>query len=147
MININIALKENKDYVGDALSILAHEVGHAYKGAAVPPPVSPPREGVTREQWIEEQMYFRFLDEAEAELMFAQVRREILDNGGPDIPGPSSRDVDTAAIDAYNSYSAGNISREEARVKVADIINNPQGVWYRDYYPHYRKLSNNYFGN
>lgn len=144
---INMQIDAKGSDIRSLTRVLAHEIGHAYKGAAIPPPVTPPREGMTREQWIKEQMHYRFEDEAEGALMAMQVRHEILDNGGPDIGGVEDK-IGVAADYAYVYYRSGYISRQEARLAVANILDNdPQGGWYQYYYPTYRSLSNEYFSN
>ncbi|WP_280354149.1 hypothetical protein [Nocardia otitidiscaviarum] len=145
LINIDIAAKGDDLLLTD---ILAHEAGHARK-SDVPLSIKPPTKDMTREQWIDEHLYNSFVDEAEAELTSAQVRREISENGGPDIR-PSDGDGDSirfAVEVAYNSHASGMISRQEARLIIADSINHPHSFWYQKYYPFYQKLSDDYFGN
>ncbi|ONM50611.1 hypothetical protein [Nocardia donostiensis] len=141
IINISVDA-ENSDEMS-LVDIIAHEVGHAYHGALEPPPVTPPRTGMTRAQWIEDQMYHAFLDEAEAELVAAGIIQEIRNSKDPGMP--YIPDLDDVTGNTYNSYIGGNITREQARTKIADSINNPQGLWYKYYYPFYQKLSNHYF--
>ncbi|WP_282777684.1 MULTISPECIES: hypothetical protein [unclassified Nocardia] len=145
LINIDIAVKGDNLLLTD---YLAHEAGHARK-SDVTLSIKPPTKDMTREQWIDEHLYNAFVDEAEAELMSAQVRREISENGGPDIrPFDRGGDGIQFAVEvAYNSHASGAISRQEARLIIADSINHPNSFWYQEYYPFYQKLSDNYFGN
>ncbi|WP_157228776.1 hypothetical protein [Nocardia brevicatena] len=138
VINIDIGVRGNDK---ELAAILAHETGHARKSSeTVYHPGMPPQKGMSRVQWIKEQIYFSFLNEAAAQMVSAQVRQEILDNDGPDIP------LDDAAKGAYNSYIAGEISRQEARIKIADSMNNPRNGWYLYYYGFYQEKSKEYFG-
>lgn len=132
LINIDIAAKGDNLLLTD---IMAHEAGYARK-SDVPLSIRPPTKSMTREQWINEHLHNSFVDEAEAELTSAQVRREISENGGPDIRPFYSV-----------SYASGTISRQEARLIIADSINHPHSFWYQEYYPFYQKLSDDYFGN
>ncbi|MBF6180728.1 hypothetical protein [Nocardia otitidiscaviarum] len=144
LINIDITAKGGHLLLIDCL---AHEAGHARK-SDVPISIRPPTKDMTREQWIKEHLYDSFVDEAEAELMSAQVRREILDNGGPDIRHiDSDSDSMRFAVEiAYNRYASGDISRQEARLIIADSINHPETGWYQEYHPFFQKLSDDYFG-
>lgn len=131
------------------LATLAHEIGHAYKGAAVPPrpAVALLQRGMTREQWIDKMMELSLVDEAEALLMRAQVQREIVANGGPNILEGARAKYEDALDDAYYEYSIGRISRQEARLRIADNLNDPEGFWYKYYYPKIQNLSEFYFSS
>ncbi|MGW4720576.1 hypothetical protein [Nocardia sp. NPDC004260] len=143
LISIDSDLKGNDLRVTAAL---AHEIGHAYKGAAISQ-VTRPRKGMTRDQWIREQLYKEFIDEAEAALVAAQIRQELIDNGGTDAEiGDTGAGVFILTVEAYEAYASGKISRQEARSQIADtIMNDPTNGHYRSYYPRLKKLSYVYF--
>ncbi len=114
-----------------ATGTLAHEVGHARYG--LEPHVSRARR--TKEQWLRLNVDARLRGEGEAVLVNAQVRREILDNGGPDsgISGRYSREY----IEIYDRYARGELSRAQARSEIATLYGSERrstdGKHYGDY--------------
>lgn len=102
-----------------ATSVLAHEVGHAYPGR-VDFADSQPLPEDDYDSWLDRNMRRRRLSEADAELIAARARWEIMVNGGPDIGG-----VEDNAVRLYLATSADMMSREDAREK---MLENPD--WY-----------------
>lgn len=121
-----------------ATSILAHEVGHAYPGQFDPGPL-PPRPDEEYSSWLERNMQLRRLSEAESELVAAQVRWEILDEGGPDIGR-----VGNDAVALYLGVDADMLSRDEAREQMTEHLD-----WYSfDYYrSEHEKLWDRHFAD
>ncbi|WP_280416468.1 hypothetical protein [Nocardia carnea] len=93
-----------------ATAVLAHEVGHAYAPDEFDSEVDAPKPGEKYASWLARNMYGPLSGEAEAGLVSAQARKEILDNGGPDI-GNISKPV----IAAYEHLVDGEKTRDEMR--------------------------------
>ena len=97
---------------------LAHEAGHAgyTPGAYVPP------SGLTRQEYVDRNTANSLADEGEATLFNAQARREIMNNGGPDvgIAGAQSQQYSNT----YDQYAAGNLTRDQARSQIGQIFSN-----------------------
>jgi len=117
---------------------LAHESGHALYEAD---PYVPP-DGLTRQQYIDQNVNRNLKDEAEASLVNAQVRDEIQRAGGPDIGGSGQRAEDYQAI--YDKYP-NPADRDQARQEIADIfgsaevpsVKKPDGTPYSSYNDYY----------
>ncbi|MGW1739362.1 hypothetical protein ACWCPQ_11175 [Nocardia sp. NPDC001965] len=109
-----------------ATAILAHEVGHSYPGrfGAI---TDPPTPGEKYGPWLERNMRMRYLEEAEAGLSTARVRREILGNGGPDIGNISD---ETKSI--WAAELSGKLSHDGARDRLADELGRSPYQHYRD---------------
>ncbi|MFE9575270.1 hypothetical protein ACFYO1_02705 [Nocardia sp. NPDC006044] len=112
---------------------LAHEVGHA-RLVEKHPGLEDLfyREGMTRIEWVQAQYRCQIRSEGEAELTALDVRKEILNNGGPDIyPDYNYGDV-------YERYEHGYISRHVARGEIAKYLGartvNTTGETYTQYY-------------
>lgn len=131
-IIINKDLKsEPQELVGH----LAHEVGHASKGESVK--IYPPKEGLTKEEWIKAALRNDFLDEADAQIFKFGVVREILAN--PGLAAPQALLGGTMQLLQYNYYTGGFYphgivpSREQLRHDIAETMFD--GRWYDYYYP------------
>jgi type VI secretion system secreted protein VgrG len=70
-----------KAHPNQVVQTLAHESGHA---RYTPDPYVPP-DGLTRDQYVQRNADRNLKDEGEATMTNAQVRQEILKDGGPDI--------------------------------------------------------------
>jgi hypothetical protein len=112
---------------------LAHESAHALHG---PTTFHPPTAGMTRDQFIQQNLRENMLDEANSQFNEAAVRQEVIGNGGPDTGVSGTQSADYQRI--YNDFHAGNITREQAVGQMADIFPNETtgttGQTYRDYY-------------
>lgn len=112
---------------------LAHESGHALY---TPDPYVPP-DGLTKDQYVKQNLDRSLKDEGEATLMNAQVRNEINSNGGPDVGIAGAKPDDYANIAAQNHDYA---DRDKARQDIGDIFadnehtSTPPNPTYRDYY-------------
>jgi type VI secretion system secreted protein VgrG len=97
---------------------LAHEAGHAgyTPGAYVPP------SGLTRQEYIDRNAANNLADEGEATLFNAQARREIMNNGGPDIGIAGAQSQQYA--NTYDQYAAGNLTRDQARTQIGQTFAN-----------------------
>ena len=74
----------------------------------------------------------RRLAEADAELVAAQVRWEIMDDGGPDIGV-----IDDIAVRLHLANDVGTLSRDEARERMAEHLD---GFSFDYYQTEYEKL-------
>ncbi|MGO4613371.1 hypothetical protein AB4305_04285 [Nocardia sp. 2YAB30] len=121
----------NPDGKNDPLLItaeLAHETGHATAGSEYIYSITDPGPGEDYRQWYDKNLYKAYQDESNAGLMTAKVRREILDNGGPDIDH-----IDDITKTSYDAYAAGDLTRQAAVDLLADHLRDHPGG-YRDYY-------------
>jgi hypothetical protein len=118
-----------------AVQSLAHESGHALY--ALEPEV--PMAGLTREQYIQQNLDRHLRDEGEATLMNAQVRNEINGNGGPDI-GMAGNPANSANYSNIASQNQDYADRANARQQVGSVYadgehtSTPPNPSYRDYY-------------
>ncbi len=135
IIVIDPAMKGNPNAIAGTL---AHETGHAlYEPNAYVPP-----DGLTRQQYIDQNVNNNLLDEAEASLTQAQIRQEIQNAGGPDIGGSGQQAAQYQSI--YEKYP-NPADRETARQEVADIFGSaevpsvpkPDGTQYGSYNDYY----------
>jgi hypothetical protein len=141
---------------GSSAGVLAHELGHA-TGVQIDTTADLPRPGESFRDWIERQLRRMFTNEAEANLVRARARHEILVNAGIDIDARQIRDREgvvrlvvgnTFENDTYARVVRGEITLEQARKLVTDHLMEDfeqayednfedHGVWYRDYSAHY----------
>lgn len=124
----------NPDGKNDPLlitAILAHETGHATAGPEYTYSPTAPQPGEDYWQWYEKNLYTAYQGESDAGLTTAQVRREILDNNGPDIDN-----IDDVTKAAYDRYRADDLARPAAVDLLADHLRDHPGV-YRDIYGKY----------
>ncbi|MEU7764391.1 hypothetical protein AB0B25_04630 [Nocardia sp. NPDC049190] len=98
-----------------ATAILAHEAGHATADPEYIATITAPQPGENYSQWYEEQLYGLNRGEAHAGLTTAQVRLEILGNGGPDIDN-----IDDITKSTYDRYAAGDLTWQAAVDLLAD---------------------------
>jgi uncharacterized Zn-binding protein involved in type VI secretion len=121
---------------GNAPSIvqsLSHESGHAMY--TLPPQT--PTTGLTRDQYVSQNTQNNLDDEGEATLTNAQVRQEILDNGGEDIGIAGTQTP--AYQQSYQDYQTHG-DRQRARREIGNIFadnehpSNDVTHTYRDYY-------------
>jgi type VI secretion system secreted protein VgrG len=131
---LEIVIDESeKGNAGRIVQTLAHEKGHAlYKVDPYVPPT-----GLTKENYVKENVKRHLKDEGEATLSNLEVRDEILSCGGPDIGvgGTKAKQYEHA----YKEYrSIGD--REKAREVIGDFFadgerpsTNPD-MNYREYY-------------
>ncbi|MGW5387746.1 hypothetical protein [Nocardia sp. NPDC003963] len=126
------------------VAVLAHETRHAdpraYQGADVSP------EGKTREDWVKLKVMEQLRREGDAVLAEAEVRREILDDVGPEISVPRKY------VDIYEKFRRGDLSPDSARDAAAELygdeIMSSSKVPYRESYERmYRQLWDEEFGN
>lgn len=124
------------DDVG-TVAVLAHETRHAdpqaYQGADISP------DGKTREEWIKLKAMEQLRREGDAVLAEAEVRREILDDSGPEISVPRKY------VDIYEKFRQEDLSPESARDAAAEMygdeIMSSSRAPYREWYEKmYRKL-------
>jgi WXG100 family type VII secretion target len=116
--------RQNKQIViagGDTpeatLANLAHEMGHAEAGA---PPYHPPTPGMTRDEFVEQNVQEQLRNEGEAQLNAAIARDEIRQAGGPDTGIPGTQ---TAAYQAlYDGYKTGALSRQQTVNLMASVM-------------------------
>lgn len=117
----------------DQVRSLGHEAGHAEYDK---PPYHPPTDDMTRQEYIDQNVQEKLLDEGYAQLNIATVRDEINQNGGPDVGISGSQTDDYQAV--YEQYKNGDISRDEAVSQMADLMGNETTSNthepYRDYY-------------
>ena len=105
---------------GDANAVaqtLAHESGHA---RYTPDPYVPPT-GLTRDQYVQRNVDRSLKDEGEATMTNAQVRQEILKNGGPDIGIAGAQANQYARLAAQ--YPDPN-DRDKAREAIGQVFAN-----------------------
>jgi uncharacterized Zn-binding protein involved in type VI secretion len=121
---------------GNAPSIvqsLSHESGHAMY--TLPPQT--PTTGLTRDQYVSRNTQNNLDDEGEATLTNAQVRQEILNNGGEDIGIAGTQTP--AYQQSYQDYQTHG-DRQRARREIGNIFadnehpSNDVTHTYRDYY-------------
>jgi type VI secretion system secreted protein VgrG len=120
---------------------LAHESGHAMY--QLEPEI--PQGNLSRDDYVNQNVQRHLRDEGEATLTNAEVRREILNNGGPDIgiAGTHQNEYDNA----YQNYQQ-NGDRQAARDQIGNIFghgehpSNSTGEDYASYYGHH--YQNNY---
>jgi uncharacterized Zn-binding protein involved in type VI secretion len=91
----------------------AHEVGHA--AFEIPPEQF--TAGMSREQYVEQNVQNHKTDEGEADFMRLKARDEILENGGRE-----TNDGDVRNQQHYDDYKAGKISRDEAVSRMGEDI-------------------------
>jgi hypothetical protein len=100
-----------------AAATLAHEVGHA-KGPS--PNLPDPATAPNKQSYVDQAVDQAMLDEGHATLKNAEVRREILDNGGPDIGFPGDTRV-------QNGQLTGNgVKYDQIAQEVANGAKTPQ---------------------
>ncbi|MFI6310272.1 DUF6782 family putative metallopeptidase [Nocardia fusca] len=117
-----------KDYPMTTTAVLAHEVGHAYPGRVDTEALTPlPDEDY--DSWLDRNLRMRRLSEADAELVAAQVRWEIMDDGGPDIGV-----IDDIAVRLHLANDVGTLSRDEARERMAEHLDGSSFDYYRTEY-------------
>lgn len=108
----------------DIAQSLAHEIGHK--------DFSEPLDRSTRDTWVNGLLR----DEAAATIKNAQVRKEIMDNGGPDIGFPGIHAAQYEKI--TDQMLAGTITQEQALQQIATQFKTEQtsttGQTYEDYY-------------
>jgi WXG100 family type VII secretion target len=123
---------------GDTVEVtaggLAHEIGHA---ATPEPPYHDPA-GLTRDQYIDQNVQEQLRNEGEAQLNAAIARDEIGQAGGPDTGIPGSQTPAYQAV--YVEFKAGTITRTEAIERMANLMGNEStsntNENYRAYYGH-----------
>ena len=112
---------------------LAHEIGHAEAGE---PPYHPPTPGMTRDDFVEQNVQEQLRNEGEAQLNAATARDEIKAAGGPDTGIPGTQTNAYQAL--YDQYKAGLVTREQTVDLMADVMANEATSTtnqnYRDYY-------------
>jgi hypothetical protein len=119
----------------DMVRSISHETGHALEGA---PPYHPPTDSMTRQEYIDQNVREKLLGEGAAQLNGATARGEILSNGGPDIGISGSQTDDYQAV--YDSYSSGDINRQQAIDQMADLMaNETTGNTHQPYPEYYGK--------
>jgi RHS repeat-associated protein len=115
---------------------LSHEAGHAGYDFDNQQPVVQPTQGMTRDQFVDQNVDRHLYDEGVATMNNNRARDEILQNGGPDIgvAGAGQNDY----INTYNDYKAGNLSEQQAThqmgQRVGQEVTSTTGENYRDYY-------------
>ncbi len=97
---------------------LAHEAGHA--GYTEPPYVPPT--GLTRQEYIDRNTARNLGDEGEATLFNAQARREIMNNGGPDVGIAGAQSQQYSNV--YDQYANGTLTRDQARTQIGQVFAN-----------------------
>jgi len=112
---------------------LSHETGH---GMYTPDPYVPP-DGLTRQQYIDQNVARSLRDEGEATMTNSDVRREISNNGGPDI-GIAGAQPNTyqQIADRHPDPADRNQARTEIGNAYADgeHPSTTPGQTYRQYY-------------
>lgn len=116
----------------DAANSVAHESGHALN-----PPATVQPSGLTRAEFIKKNVDAELAGEGAATLYNAQVREEILANGGPDIGIPGKQSKTYTAI--YEDYKAGKLTKSEAEARIAEVYGARENTAYanqnyRQYY-------------
>lgn len=122
---------------------LAHETGHALYTTD---PYVPPQ-GLTREQYAAANANSDLKDEGEATLMNAQIRDEILDNGGEDIGIAGTQQSQYESI--YEDYQKDG-DRESARQRIGDAFadgENPSTDPSKTYRQYYEQTYLDYYDN
>jgi type VI secretion system secreted protein VgrG len=125
----------DKDNPESVVQSLAHESGHALYTLD---PYVPP-DGLTKEEYVAKNVNRNLKDEGEATMTNAEVRREILDNGGPDIGVAGSQSEKYKKI--AEKYPDPK-DRDKARQEIGDVFADGEtpsgsqnaGKTYRDYY-------------
>lgn len=115
---------------------VAHESGHALYTEEPYVPLTP---GMTKDEYVNQNTNRHLKDEGEATMTNAEVRKEILDNGGPDIGIAGSQAEDYAKIAEKYPDPA---DRDKARQEIGDLFADGEqpsgdenaGKSYRDYY-------------
>ena len=115
------------------VQVLAHEVGHAVAG---PPPFTPIG-SLSRDEFVEANTNAQLTGEGYATLYNAEIRAEILANGGPDIGVAGRQSADYISI--YEQVEAGTLTEAEAAEQIGQLfgsgeITSNTGENYRDYY-------------
>ncbi|WP_157181916.1 hypothetical protein [Nocardia testacea] len=131
------------------VSDLAHEVSHAHEGISS---LEPPTEGMTKQEWVEDALLQRFLDEAEAEIFRFDVIHEIADNDN-DSPVSPYILYDIGLVDRHAYYSGASYvnadgsppTREEMRSRIAESMYG--GKWDSHYRPDVTEYWNENFND
>ena len=116
----------------EAAISVAHEASHA-----LVPVKEVPASGLTRAEYIKQNVEQELRGEAAATLNNAQARDEILSNGGPDIGIAGAQSKQYASI--YKQYKAGKITRQQAEQQIAKAYGSGEKTSntnqnYRKYY-------------
>ncbi|MGV9927636.1 hypothetical protein [Nocardia rhamnosiphila] len=101
----------DRDDPEKGLGALAHEAGHAYRGAYEPQAVAYSGQG--RTSWVRESAFEHLRDEGEAALMETQILREIAAAGGPRLR--TSGEFGELYENHYDRYRRGELTRDGAR--------------------------------
>ncbi len=128
-----IFIDSSQNEVGIVKS-LAHETGHA---SYTQDPYTP-MDGKTKEEYIDANLNSDMKDEGEATLTNIEVRNEIKENGGPEIP-ISGDPANHAQYEKSYEDSVASGDRDAARQEIGDIQKDGEhtgttGESYRDYY-------------
>lgn len=129
-ILISDNLKGNPEKI---MAVLAHEVGHAYPGKYMGD-IDPPVDSESYAHWLERSLPELFQREVEAEFVQAQVRHEIIENGGPDIGAPHE------LITSLYERQFSGFTRDQAR----DFVAEASHLW-EDWLPFYEQHLRSYW--
>ncbi|MFE6862279.1 hypothetical protein [Nocardia sp. NPDC057668] len=105
-----------------AVSVLAHEVGHAHQDTYSPEYI--PFEGKTREEWAAQDKLEAIRDEGDAEIERMASRARTLINGGPEIIIPNYDAYSTV----YHQLICGEIPRDVARELIGNMYASIYGL-------------------
>ncbi|MBW8810037.1 MAG: hypothetical protein JF591_14695 [Lysobacter sp.] len=119
---------DSKGHGADIAQALSHEIGHKN--------FSEPEDRSTKETYVNGLLR----DEAAATIKNAEIRKEIMDNGGPDIGFPGTHAAQYEKI--TDQMLAGTITREQALQQIAtqfktETPSTSTGQTYEDYYGSY----------
>ena len=131
--NKKVYIDSSQTDVGQVKS-LAHETGHATYTAD---PYTP-MDGKTKQEYVDANLNTAMKDEGEATLTNIEVRNEIKENGGPDIP-ISGDPANHAQYEQSYEDSLASGDRDAARQEIGDVQKDGEHTGtthesYRDYY-------------
>ena len=111
---------------------LSHEAGHA--GYTLPGVI--PKTGLTKPQYVAQNLQRHLIDEGEATLFNAEVRAELLAGKEGDIGISGQHEAQYKAI--YDNMTAGKVTRDDALKQIAQLFRSEKtsttGQTYQEYY-------------
>lgn len=104
---------------GDAVAMIAHEVGHVISNAQEISRV-PETPSMTRDQYVELNVANNLRNEALAQFNAVQVRAELLAAGAGDIGIPGTQDAGFQRV--YTEYANGRITKDQAIERMGPVM-------------------------
>ncbi|MEP7358937.1 MAG: WXG100 family type VII secretion target [Anaerolineales bacterium] len=130
---ISIAQSDPPSSDAETAAMIAHEAGHGVSDR----PLVHKAPGMTQDEYVNANLPRMMAGEGQAQFNAAQVRREVLASGGPDIGIPGTQDA--AFQQAFDDFTAGNLTHDQALARMTNLMNNETSsgdttVKYPDFY-------------